>query len=100
MESLVVHSLPHDFLRVRRSAIRPIKIGAKFLPFYRRMHAERRKWDFHGDVPLVTGFIDAGGMLEPGIPLPAIFVMFAVQIDVEINPLVLRRNFELFVSLD
>ena len=44
--------------------------------------------------------VDFGEDLEARVPFPAVFMMGAMEIDVEVDPLTLRRDFELFVTLD
>ena len=44
--------------------------------------------------------VDSGEDLEARVPLPAVFVMWAVEVDIEVDPLTLRRDFEFFVALD
>jgi len=44
--------------------------------------------------------VDSGEDFETRVPLPAIFVMGLVEVDVEVDPLPLRRDFEFLVALD
>src|SRR5215470_5186901 len=38
--------------------------------------------------------------MESGVPDPSVLMVRFIQIDIEINPLSLRRNFELLVALN
>src|ERR1039458_2874325 len=61
---------------------------------------QSREGKAHGSVPNLRDRIDASGYREARVPRPAIFVMRLGQVNVEIDPLPLRRDFEFFVSAD
>src|SRR5882757_4263038 len=54
----------------------------------------------HRAVPSVCRRIETRHDCESGIPGPAFFVVRLVQINIEVDPLPLRRDFEFFVLLD
>src|SRR5579864_1667615 len=66
----------------------------------RRPRVDGGKRDAHSGVPDMFLLVDSGEDFEAGIPFPAVFVMWAVEIDVKVDPLALRRDFEFLVALD
>src|SRR5271169_6415729 len=51
----------------------------------------------HRPIPHVSSLIDPRCDLEIRIPFPTAVVMLAIEIDIQIDPLPLRRNLEFFV---
>jgi hypothetical protein len=44
--------------------------------------------------------VDPGADFEAGVPLPRVLISLLVEIDVEVNPFALRREFEFFIAAD
>src|SRR5215471_8273648 len=60
----------------------------------------RSEGNAHRSVPSVRAFIDAGFYFETGVPCPPVFVVRLAQIDIQIDPFSLRRDFKLLIALD
>jgi hypothetical protein len=56
--------------------------------------------DLHRSIPDVSSAIDSRRNLQTRVSLPAFLVMRLFQIDVEVNPFTLPRDFELLVAFD
>src|SRR6185437_6004525 len=61
------------------------------------MRSDRNKWNPHRAIPYFFLGIDSRSHLKAGIPDPAIFVVRLVQIDVQIDPFSLGRNFKFLI---
>ena len=51
-------------------------------------------------MPAMLGTIDACGLFKPGVPSPSHLMMRLVQIDIQVDPLALRRDFKFLVEFD
>src|ERR1017187_7369472 len=100
VERMTHRGLPDNFNPVRRRPLTTKQIDSKPVSNCRSVALQSREWNAHGSVPDFRGWIDASGYREAGVPRPAIFVMRLGKVNVEIDPLPLRRDFELFVSAD
>src|SRR5690606_10082562 len=79
-------------IRARVDAADAIETGTQLEPGTRRGHAQRGERNPHGAVPDLRVVIDARGNREPGVPGHALLPILVVAIDVEVDPLALRRH--------
>src|SRR5215469_1768626 len=99
MKGFAQDGLPHDFGCTLWRTLGAIKIHTKS-GRNGRVNAERSEWNPQRGVPSVLTLVDSRQMLESGVPLPAVFVMRLVQINIQIDPFVLGGDFELFIALN
>src|SRR5271169_1727566 len=100
VERMTHGGLPDNFNPVRRRALAAKQVDPKLITKCRSLVLQSREWNAHGSVPNLRDRVDASGYRETRVPGPSIFVMRLGQVNVEIDPLPLRRDFELFVSAD
>src|SRR6266568_5785751 len=97
----VVHGrLPSYLLLMRMRSLTPKQVNTHRVPDDRRTRLDRSQGNAHRSVPRVHAFINARPHLEAGVPGPSVFVMRLAQVNIEINPLALWRDFKLLVALD
>src|SRR5262249_2623843 len=84
--------LPHDFFLLLGVTLGAKQVHPECRAGTRIGQAKSSKGDSQGGIPDVLGWIDPGSVLESGVPHPTLFVVRLMQIDVQINPLILRGD--------
>src|SRR5579863_6326242 len=100
MKRLGAGGLPGEVLASRVRALAAVEIDPHLEALSGRPLVDALDRNAHLAVPDLARGIDAGLHLETGIPQPAFFRMRTVAVDIQIDPLALRRHFELFVLPD
>src|SRR5207245_8527168 len=85
---------------IRGRSLAAKQIDSELFPNCRRAPLQGGEWHAHGSVPNLRCRVDASRYDKTRVPGPAKFVMRLRQVDIQIDPLPLRRHFELPVSPD
>src|SRR5262249_41108958 len=100
MEAFAHGRLPGECVGIIRGTAAAEQIQAKHRSRSGRLRGDGGKRDPHGSVPDMFLLINFCEDFETGVPGPAVFVMGTVEIDIEVDPFALRRDFEFLVALD
>jgi len=90
--------LPRDVFASGQRALAAEEIYAVGFPSGRRRGIQRGPGNFHGAIPDLVLLINSRRDLKPRVPRPAFLVMRVGEINVEVYPFPLRRNFKFFVT--
>src|SRR6185369_5540730 len=93
-------SLPRDLVWMFWWALTSEKVYAHRSSGCRRTWIDGGERNAHCGIPNMFALIDLCKRLEARIPLPAVFMMWIMQVNVQVNPLALGGHFELFVTLN
>ena|SRR5438128_2097847 len=84
--------LPNHRDPIRGRALAAKQIDSEPFPKCRRAALQGGEWHTHGSVPNLRCRVDASCYDKTGVPGPTILVMRLRQVDIQIDPLPLRRQ--------
>ena len=91
---------PCNVFAVGIGALAAIEVDTKLFAGGGRIRSDGEPGDAHEAVPDFLRRIDPCGDFTAGLPDPADFVRRVVEIDIEVDPLALRRDLKLLVAAD
>src|SRR5882762_2134016 len=100
MKCIAHWSLPGYFMVIRGRALAAKQVDAQRCSDFWGAGVQRLPRYAHRAVPKVCRRINPRRDCESGVPRPTLFVVRLVQINIEVNPLALRRDLQLLVAPD
>src|ERR1035438_7960274 len=85
---------------MRRRPLTPKEVDAHGVSGDWGTRVDRSQGNAHRSVPGVRAFINARLYFEAGVPGPPVFVVRLAEVNIEVNPFALWRDFKLLVALD
>jgi len=90
MKGVAHWSFPGNRLPLFRRTLRTKQIRAKYSACDGRARIQGSEGDSHRAVPYLRLGIDARRDLKPGVPCPSGCVIWKIEIDIKVGPLLLR----------